>query len=301
MVRTEVAVIGGGPAGRSAALVLGRALRDVILMDDGKPRDMVTAVSHGFLTRDGEAPEMIRQKAAEELSGYSSVQQWTTRVSHLAAAGEGFRLETTDHRQIECRRVIAATGKKETLPAVQGMENVFGKSVFVCPYCDGWERRNEPLAVFGSGEGIVRYASLIQNWSTDIMVFTNGTPLSSEQKQELLDHDVEVMEAPISECVSQSGRLEYVRVENGDVFWRTGGFVMGTGRKQAFDFPPSLGVHRNEKNEYETDRHGQTSVKGLYVIGDAGHSFTGLVCAAAQGYETAVHLHQNLLDEEWRQ
>ncbi|MFZ4450317.1 NAD(P)/FAD-dependent oxidoreductase [Salibacterium aidingense] len=300
MMRRDVAVIGGGPAGLSAALVLGRALRDTILIDAQAPRNMVTASSHGFLTRDGISPFTFRRIANEELTAYETVETWKNTVRDIEKTPDGFTIDVESGKQIFSKKVILATGKKERLPSIQGFRDVFGKSVFVCPYCDGWERRGEPLAVFGSGEKVVAYASLVRNWSSDLVVFTNGEHLPRETRRELERRHIKVVEDAIAACYSVHGRLQSVQVENKGSITRTGGFIMGTGTEQSFELPPGLGASMNERNEYETDAHGRTNINGLYAIGDASHSFTGLVCAAGEGYEAAVHLNKTMIEEEWQ-
>ncbi|MDQ0298958.1 thioredoxin reductase [Salibacterium salarium] len=295
----DVIVIGGGPAGLNAALVLGRSLRKTVIIDAETPRNNVTLFSHGFLTRDGEKPQRFRNIAVAQLKKYKTIAKTKDIVKTITKQNDLFFIETKSNHIFQSKKVIVATGRVEELPDIKGLQDVFGTSVFVCPYCDGWEHKDEPLAVFGSGKTIVHFTSLISNWSRDVVVFTNGETLKRADKQELIDHHIKVVESPILECQSKEGKLQSIRVEQKESICRTAGFIMGTGKKESFPLPESLGIKRNERGEYETDAHGETTVEGLYVIGDAKHSFTGLVCAAGEGYEAGVKINQALVNEQW--
>ncbi|RSL31078.1 NAD(P)/FAD-dependent oxidoreductase [Salibacterium salarium] len=296
----DVIVIGGGPAGLNAALVLGRSLRKTVIIDAETPRNNVTLSSHGFLTRDGEKPQRFRDIAVAQLKKYKTIAKTKDIVKTIIKQNNLFLIKTERGHIFQSKKVIVATGRIEELPDVKGLHNVFGTSVFVCPYCDGWEHKDEPLAVFGSGKAIVHFTSLISNWSHDVVVFTNGETIKRADKKELINHQIKVVEAPILECQSKEGKLQSVRVEGQEEsIYRTAGFIMGTGKKESFPLPESLGIKRNERGEYETDAHGETTVAGLYVIGDAKHSFTGLVCAAGEGYEAGVKINQALVNERW--
>ncbi|RSL30434.1 NAD(P)/FAD-dependent oxidoreductase [Salibacterium salarium] len=302
MKEWDVVVIGGGPAGLNAALVLGRSLRQTMIIDAGTPRNNVTQSSHGFLTRDGINPRDFREIAVNQLKTYHTITKQKDVVIDVSKQNGSFKIKTQTGAVFLSKKVIVATGQIEEIPEIKGLREVFGTSVFVCPYCDGWERKGEQLAVFGSGENILHFAALISNWSKDLVVFTNGRPMNIKDKEELNYHHIKVVEGPILECKSKNGKLQSVQVQQQpELFYCTGGFIMGTGKKESFPLPENLGVAKNEHGEYETDGHGETSVAGLYVIGDAKHSFTGLVCAAGEGYEAGVKINQALVDEEWAQ
>ncbi|OLN22549.1 pyridine nucleotide-disulfide oxidoreductase [Domibacillus antri] len=296
----DVVIAGGGPGGLSAALVLGRSLKKVIVIDEGKPRNDVTRKAHGFLTRDGMNPSLIRQIAREQLDAYKNISILKDVVEDVERKKGRFITKTKSGKILNSKKMIFATGMKDHLPAISGLQSVYGKTVFHCPYCDGWERRNEPLAVIGNGDGLLPFIKLIHNWSKDLIVFTNGpVAIRYEEKQQLAQRSIDLIESPIVELQSSNGKLENVILRNGKSFSRTGGFMVTTGEKQSSMIPARLGVPLNDKGEYESSEHGQTNLEGLFIIGDAKNTFTSLAGATSQGYEAAVKINGELAEEEW--
>jgi thioredoxin reductase len=296
----DVVIAGGGPGGLSAALVLGRSLKNVAVIDEGKPRNHVTAASHGFLTRDGIKPSELRKIAREQLTKYQNVKIIEDLIEKVEKKNGFFITTTKSEKTMLSKKVIFATGMKDHLPAIAGLQEVYGKTVFHCPYCDGWERRNEPLAVFGNGKGLLPFIKLIYNWSKDLIAFTNGTAdITKEEKQELIQHNIQLFESPIIEFQSTKGNLEKIILQNGKAVSRKGGFWVTTNEQQASMIPARLGVSLNEKGGYETGDHGQTNIDGLSIIGDAKNSFTSLIGAAEQGYEIGVKINGELAEETW--
>ncbi|MYL55310.1 FAD-dependent oxidoreductase [Pontibacillus yanchengensis] len=296
----DVVIVGGGPAGMSAALVLGRSRRKVLLIDAGKPRNAVTLHSHGFLTRDGITPKEFRDISIHQLMKYESVSIKGDIVIRIEPEESIFTIHTQSGSRYIGKKVIIATGMKDHLPSIPGLQEVYGKSVFPCPYCDGWEHRDEPLAVFGQGEKLVDFTKLIANWSKDLLVFTNGpTNWSVSDLEKLNTYNIDVIDGHIKEVSSTNGFLKSIILEDGEVFKRSAGFIMNVDATQSSTIPEMLGVPYNHHGGYETDPHGLTCVPGLYVIGDATHAFSGLVGAAGEGYEVGVSINHKLVEEEW--
>ncbi|MBO2942426.1 NAD(P)/FAD-dependent oxidoreductase [Paenibacillus sp. F411] len=293
-------VIGGGPAGLSAALVLGRSRRTVLVIDGNQPRNSVTRESHGFLSRDGIQPEEFKQISLEQLKKYPNVQYHQDFVERVVKQDHGFKAATAKGNVYKSRKVILATGMKDHLPPIQGLQEVYGTSVFPCPYCDGWERRDARFAVFGNEEWLMHYVKMIYHWSHDLILFTNGpAALTSAEKKDLVDHHIQLVESPIVKLQSTDGQLERVVVESGESFERTDGFILDTGETQASDIPSQLGIPLNEMGGCIVDEHGETSIKGLYVIGDAKHVFSGLIMAASEGYELGATINGEMVIEDW--
>ncbi|MDP5276648.1 NAD(P)/FAD-dependent oxidoreductase [Chengkuizengella axinellae] len=296
----EVIVIGGGAAGLSASLILGRSRRKVFIIDANEPRNKVTRESHGFLSRDGIQPLEFKKICIEQLKKYPNIQYKRDRVEYVEKDGSIFRVHTLEGDVYISKKIIFATGMHDALPSIKGLKDVYGKSVYPCPYCDGWERKDEPLAVFGNGDWLMDYVKMIYHWSPDLMVFTNGpTKLSNEQKHELLEHDVRLVETPIEELQSSDGELEKVVVSTGIEYKRSGGFLMDTGEIQASSIPSRLGIEMNEMGGYITNNIGETNIKGVYVIGDAKNAFSGLIKAASEGYELGAKMNAEMIFETW--
>ncbi|MFD0959069.1 NAD(P)/FAD-dependent oxidoreductase [Paenibacillus chungangensis] len=298
----DVVIVGGGPAGLSAALILGRSRRSVALIDEGKPRHSVTKQAHGYLTRDGISPAAFRHAAYEELAQYDSVWRIEDVVTEAFKEQNRFLVSTYGGCKLYSRNIIIAAGVKDNLPPWQGMVQVYGKSVFLCPYCDGWERRDEPLAVFGNGNNLYAFTRKIYSWSKDLIVFTDGTAkLNEEQKLALQIRGIGLEEGKISQLQhTADGQLTHVNMRDGDNIARTGGFLLDTNERQATNIPEKLGIALTAAGHYETEHHGQTEVKGLYIIGDARTIFSGLVGAANDGYIVGEIINNDLLEQEWK-
>lgn len=223
-------VIGGGAAGLSAALVLGRSRRNTLIIDENQPRNRVTRASHGFLSRDGIKPEEFKKISLEQLKKYPNVRYNQDRVENVVKVDTTFKVITKKEKIYRSKKVIFSTGMKDALPNIKGLREVYGTSVFPCPYCDGWERRDKKLAVFGNEEWLMHYVKMIYHWSKDLIVFTNGpAKITGSEKKELIEHNVRLVESPIVEVQSTNGKLEKVVVESGESFERTDGFILDTG------------------------------------------------------------------------
>lgn len=296
----ECAIIGGGPAGLNAALVLGRARRDVVVFDSNKPRNAVTHESHGFLTRDGVKPAEFRKIAHEEIAQYPSVRFRSSTVTDIRKESDGFALVTSDGTIVRSKKVMIATGLKETLPSVDGIHDYYGKSLFNCPYCDGWELRDRPLVVISEGSHAWGLISLVHNWSKDLIVCTNGNNNLDEQQKEILARkNIPVYEQKIIALNGANGLLESIVLEDQQEIKRAGGFVSPIW-EQAFTIGEALGCETNETGSFVTDAFGRTTVAGVYAAGDStGIAPSQLVIAAGGGSRAAIGVNIDLTQEEF--
>lgn len=298
--QVDVVIAGGGPGGLNAALVLGRSLKKVLVIDEDKPRNSATLRSHGFLTRDGASPDEIREMAREQLKTYPNVTFIKDVVEDVERKNGLFMVKTKNGKMASGRKMIFATGMKDHLPDIPGLDKVYGKTVFHCPYCDGWERQHDPIALFADGKALLPFVKLIFNWSKDLIVFSNGPAgITAEEKKQLMHYNIQLIETPIANLQSTDGQLENVVLQNGDSIRRTGGFMASTGERQGSSLPARLGIRLNDQHEYVTGQHGQTEIKDLFIIGDAKNTFTSLVGAASQGYEAAVKINGDFAAENW--
>lgn len=295
----DCAVIGGGPAGLSSALLLGRSRRNVLLFDDNQPRNAVTQESHSFLTRDGVKPAEFRNIAHQEISRYPSVEMRPIRITEVSKHEDLFELVASDGTVFSAKTVILATGLKETLPAIEGIHDFYGKSLFGCPYCDGWELKDQPLIVIAEPQYAFHSAKTISNWSRDLLICTNGQDalLTEEQKETLQRKEIQVVEDPITALVGKNGMLERVVFATQKEIAREGGFVTAQWT-QASPFGTLLGCELNAMGGTVTDEFGRTTVKGVYAAGEAIIP-SQLIAAAAQGSTAAVGVNMDLIQSEF--
>lgn len=297
----DCAIIGGGPAGLNAALVLGRARRNVVLFDNNSPRNAVTQHSHGFLTRDGIRPGEFRKIAHEELAQYGSVQIHQVKIVNVKKVlTSSFQLVTENGELYEARKVILATGLKEILPPVPGIHDYYGKSLFSCPYCDGWELKDTPLIVISEIPHIFHMAKIVFNWSKDLAVCTNGRKiLTPEQKEALRAKNIRVYEQKITSLAGSNGLLENVIFEDGEQVNRKGGFVTPQWI-QASSFAEALGCGTNQLGGIVTDDLGRTNIAGVYAAGDTAIiAPSQLIIAAAEGSRAAIGVNSDLTQTDF--
>jgi thioredoxin reductase len=290
--------IGGGPAGLNAALVLGRARRNVALFDHNKPRNAVTHASHGFLTRDGVTPAEFRRVAYEEVLKYPSVEHHPVEVTDIRKLNAGFLISTHEGEQIQARKLLFASGLQETLPDIPGVRNLYGKSLFYCPYCDGWELRDKSLFVLFDHPRVFHLAKLLYNWSRDLIVCTNGPGiLTNEQKQILASRDIVVSEQSVSAFHGSDGKLRLVEFTDGSRIERTGGFIAPKWVPRA-GFQQELGYAVNDLGGILTDEMGKSTVPGLFAAGEVTTGFPSqLIVAAAAGSIAAASINLELTEE----
>ena len=296
----DVIVVGAGPAGLSAALILARSCRSVLLFDTGHPRNEKTRLLHGYLTRDGVSPIDFLSIARDELVRYSNVTPKSEEVVHATCDGDGFTVTVATGTVYRSRKLLLATGVVDDVPDIPGLPELYGSSVFHCPYCDAWEYRNRPVAVYGRGERGFGLSMHMLGWSTDVVLCTDGEDdLTNEQRAKLKSNGIVVRSEKIEMLLGNAGVLEHVQFATGDSLRRDVLFF-STGQRQASPLPALLGCEFNEKGTVHTGRHESTTVPGLYVAGDASRDVQWAIVAAAEGAEAAFSISEDLIKESWR-
>jgi len=306
----DVVVVGGGPAGLSAALNLARARTTVLVVDAGRPRNAATLRSHGFLTRDGISPLELRKLARAELSAYPTVRVLDrTNLTALGTAeppvdaADGIRFVATvkSHRSgapavIAARSAVIATGLRETLPAIPSLRGFYGMSLFSCAACDAWELQDRPLALIGETPDLPARARLIARWTDDLTVFTNGADVvETVEEAELAASGIVVERRRIDDLEGDRGAVSAVRLQDGTRIAIAGGFVRPHW-DPALDFLGGLEVDRDMDGHLLVDRSGRTSIAGLYAAGDAAAPGPQqLIVAAGQGARVAAVLIHDLV------
>lgn len=295
----DVIIIGGGPAGLSAALVLGRCRRRVLVCDHGKPRNAAAEGVHCFMTREGIAPLELRRIARAELEPYG-VEVRDIEVRGLKPTKQGFTLTLDGGERLTSRMVLIATGVRDEIPPLEGIGEMYGRSVHHCPYCDGWEHRDEPIAVYGRkshGRGL---ALSMKTWSDDIILFTDGpAKFRAAERRQLTRHGIEVREEEIAKLEGRNGKLKRIIFVNGDSVERSALFF-NTGQVQRSDLALKLHCRVTPKGSIWTDRHQCTTIPGLYVAGDASRDTQFVIVAAAEGARAAVAMNTAMQQEERR-
>jgi thioredoxin reductase len=294
-------VIGGGPSGLSASLTLGRAKRKIALFDDGTNRNRVTHESHGFITRDGIKPQEFKDLGLKELEKYPSVSYFNTTITEIIkdSDNERFTVISKDGQKFVTEKMILATGIQEVF-SIQGVRNYYGKSLFSCPYCDGWELKDKPLIVIAEKEEhVLHMAKLIYNWSKDLVVITNGVELSNEGVQELQKRDIKIKTEPIKNLIGDDGYLQKIEFESGETIIRTGGFIVPSFYRPN-QFAEKLGCEVQENGTVVTDGVGRTTQKNIYIAGETEKSGpSSLMISAADGNKAAVSVNTDLTMERF--
>ncbi|MBK4210720.1 NAD(P)/FAD-dependent oxidoreductase [Bacillus pumilus] len=296
----DCAIIGGGPAGLSAALVVGRGRKQVIVFDNELPRNRVTQESHGFITNDGMTPFEIRQAGEADLQKYPHIQINRCRIVDIQKKEESFTLLTHEGDAFEAKKIILATGLQDILPEIEGIHDVYGKTLFSCPFCDGWELKEKALALIAENQRALHMAKLLSNWTKDLIVFTNGHMLAEEDKTLLTAHSIQVIDVPIVSIDHDNGQLRSLQLANGEIVNREGGFVASE-FKQSAPFAEKLGCQMTKNAGIETDILGRTTVSGVFACGDNLGGPAQLVLAAAAGSQAGMGVIHELVQEEFQE
>lgn len=288
----DVIIVGGGPAGLSAATILGRCRRRVLLCDDGRYRNAASHALHGFLTRDGIDPAELRRIAREQLTQYG-VECRAVAASRALKTDEGFEVTLADGAVLAARHLLLATGVVDHIPEVEGMERFFGAGVFHCPYCDGWENRDQPLASYGSGKSGAGLAAALKQWSADVVLCADGPArLSATEADRLRQLNIPVHEQRI-ERLEGGDRLDRIVFRDGTALPRRAIFL-STGQDQRCGLAADLGCAFTRKGAVRTGKFEGTNVPGLYVVGDASRDVQLAIVAAAEGAKAAIAINQSL-------
>jgi len=276
-------IVGGGSAGLSAALMLGRARRRVLVCDQGNPRNAPAHESHSFFTRDGTSPLELLRIGREQLKPYKTVEFQSIGVTQIKKSGEQFEVIFDDGATKQSRKILLAFGVKEEFPGIVNFADFWGKTVFHCPFCHGFEVRDQPLAIVGNGEAGVGMVALLKSWSKDLILCTNGTvELSSDQRKLLDKHNVPIYEEKIVRFEGADGKLENIVFETGEKLARHG-MLIRPKQHLCSELAEKLNCELTDIGLIKVHDFNETSVKGVYAAGDITSPMQSIAVAVSQG------------------
>ena len=290
----DVVVVGGGAAGLSAALVLGRARRLVVVVDAGAPRNAPAAHMQGFLSRDGMSPADLLAVGRAEVAGYGI----ELVEDQVAAIDEGFTVRLAGGRVLKARRILVATGLRDELPEIPGVRERWGRDLLHCPYCHGWEVRDQPLGVLGTVPGSVEHALLVRQWSDDVTFFVNTYDLTEAEQAQLEARGVQIVRGEVARLVVEDDRLSGVGLADGRVIARTAVFIRPGMAPHADGLFAGLRCAVDEAGFVTVDATGRTSTAGVWAAGNAADPRAQVITAAGAGSAAAIAINADLVQDD---
>jgi thioredoxin reductase len=297
MHRYDVVVIGGGAAGLSAGLVLSRARRTVAVVDAGSPRNAPAAHLQGFLSRDGVPPQDLLTLGRDEVTAYGGTLIAGSVAAAAPYARSGFQVRLADGSVLTARRLLVATGLHDVLPDIPGVRERWGRDLLHCPYCHGYEVRDQPLGVLGGTAENLQYAQLIRQWSSDVVLFPHNDALTTQQREHLAARQIGVVEGTVQRLLVGDDQLTGVELDHGRVVRRAAVFVRPRFVPNT-DLLVSLGCDLDDDGWVRIDAVGRTTVPGVSVAGNVANPRAQVITAAGEGSSAAIALNADLVDED---
>lgn len=295
----DVIIIGGSYAGLSAAMALGRALRNVLIIDSGLPCNKQTPHSHNFITQDGAKPSEIAEKAKAQVLKYNTVKF----LNDLAVSGNktknGFTIATKTGEEFTAKKLIFATGVKDIMPNIKGFAECWGISVIHCPYCHGYEVKAEKTGILANGDFAVHYAQLIRNWTKELTIFTNGkSTLTQEQVDKINKHNIPIIEKEIAEIKHKNGNIQQIVFKDNSTF-----DLKAIYSRPAFEqhckIPEQLGCQLTEQGLLKADMFQKTTVTNIFACGDNTSPMRSVANAVSTGNIAGAVVNNGITEEEF--
>jgi thioredoxin reductase len=293
----DVIIIGGSYSGLAAGMALGRALRNVLIIDGGNPCNKQTPQSHNFLTNDGKTPKEIASVARLQVSKYRSVRFLDDMVTSGIKNGNIFEVKTLSGEAFSAGKLIVATGIKDIIPNIPGFAECWGISVIHCPYCHGYEVRHQKTGILTNGDMAFEMSSLIFNWTKGLSIFTNGTStLSVLQKVKLQKHKISIVETEIEQLEHRNGNIQNIVFKDGrkepvKALYARPPFI------QHSSIPSLLGCELTPEAYVKIDTAYRTTVKGVYACGDNTTRMRTIANAVSMGTTTGIMVNKELIEE----
>ncbi|OXA94770.1 NAD(P)/FAD-dependent oxidoreductase [Flavobacterium hercynium] len=295
----DVIIIGGSYSGLSAAMSLGRALRQVLVIDSGLPCNRQTPHSHNFITQDGEKPAVISAKAKLQVEYYNSVQFYSGLATAAVKTQNGFEITTASGKVFSAKKILFSTGVKDLLPAIPGLAECWGISVIHCPYCHGYEVKEQKTAIIANGAMGFEYAKMISNWTKDLRILTNGkSTLASKDIEVLKQHNIQIIENEIDAIEHVKGNIKQIifkdqsKMEIEAVYFRPP-------FEQHCSLIESLGCELTEQGLVKVDLMQKTTVSGIFASGDSCIQARSVAMAVSSGSFAGAAINKELIDAEF--
>jgi thioredoxin reductase len=295
----DVIIIGGSYSGLAAGMALGRALRKVLIIDSGKPCNRQTPHSHNFITQDGKTPKEIALLAKQQVQMYNTVKFFNGLATEGTKIEKGFEITTSSNETFTAKKLIFATGIKDIMPGIAGYAECWGISVIHCPYCHGYEVRNQRTGILGNGEYGFEFSVLISNWTKDLTLFTNGaSTLTAEQTGKIKNHRIQIVETEIERLEHNDGQLRKVIFKDG-----TTSSIKALYARSPFEqhctIPEKLGCELTEEGYIKIDAFQTTTVRGIFACGDNATRMRSVANAVAMGTAAGVVANKEIVFEEF--
>lgn len=295
----DVIIVGGSYSGLSAAMSLGRSLRRVLIIDSGLPCNRQTPYSHNFITQDGEKPAVISAKAKLQVDLYKSIHFYNDLAVKAIKTNDGFEISTASGHVFGAGKILFATGVKDLLPEIEGFADCWGISVLHCPYCHGYEVKNEKTAIIANGEIGFDFAKLISNWTKDLRLCTNGkSTLTVEQSETLKNHGVQIFEEEIDSFEHEQGYVKSILFKNEEKV-EVKAIYARPPLEQHCELPQDLGCDINEQGLLKVDAMQKTNVAGIYASGDCTTQMRSVAISVSTGSLAGAVINKEIIDESF--
>lgn len=295
----DAIIIGGSYAGLSSAMALGRALRNVLIIDSGLPCNRQTPHSHNFITQDGAKPNDITEKAKAQVLKYDTVKFLKDVAVNGKKTSNGFSITTETGGSFETKKLIFATGVRDVMPDIKGFSECWGITVIHCPYCHGYEVKHEKTGILANGNVALHYAQLIRNWTKDLTIFTNGkSSLTQEQTEKISKHNIPIIEKEIAEIIHQNGRIQRIIFKDNSTFDLKAIYSRPDFDQQCH-IPEMLGCKLTEQGLLEVDMFQKTTVTNVFACGDNASPMRSVANAVATGSLVGAIINNTMTEEEF--
>ncbi|CAI2768662.1 NAD(P)/FAD-dependent oxidoreductase [Flavobacterium collinsii] len=295
----DVIIIGGSYSGLATAMTLGRALKEVLIIDNAKPCNAQTPHSHNFLTQDGKTPAQITALARQQVKKYDSVVFFDGLANNGTKTVNGFEIQVKSGEKFRADKLIFATGIKDELPGIEGFSDCWGISMLHCPYCHGYEVRNKKTGILGNGENGNELAKLISNWTNDLALYTNGkSTLTGDQTKKLTDHNIKIVEKEIKEFEHIDGYLQNIIFKDGTKA-QVKAMYCRNSYEQHCKIPESLGCELNAEGYIKVNPFQETTIDGIFACGDNTTRLRSVANSVAMGTLAGMTVSKKIILEQF--